>query len=166
MPLSQEIAKLKAIRKEADVIFAELEQLAQADKPVPAVVLNRISTVANDLDAAARQAARDRRQQIIKDLSDRIGQYNVLLSLNLSPAVRASTKAERATLVAQRGYHRGRVGIDFEGIVSKEEVERLAALITEVNKAVAAKKKAVAHINSVIRIGIAASNIIGRIASG
>ena len=166
MPLSAEIAKLKAIRNEADAIFKELETLAQADKKAPATVLRRLSRAASDLDEAARAAAIERRAQIIKDLTDRIRQYDVLLSLNLSPAVRASVEAERATLVARRGYHRGRAGLDFVGIVSKEEVDQLAALITEVNNAVAAKKKAIAYIDGAIRIGIAASKIIGIIASG
>jgi len=166
MSLNDEIARLKAIRREADAIFKDLETLAKADRKAPPTVLRRLSKAAGELDAAARAAAVKRRAQIIKDLTDRIDQYDVLLSLNLSPAVRASVEAERATLVAQRGYHRGRAGLDFEGIVSQEEVDRLAALITEVNNAVAAKKKAVAYIDGAIRIGIAASKIIAKIAAG
>ena len=166
MSLSDEIARLKAIRREADAIFKELETLAKADRKAPATVLRRLSRAAGELDAATRAAAGERRTQIIKDLTDRIGQYDVLLSLSLSPAVRASVEAERATLVSRRGYHRGRAGLDFVGIVSKEEVDRLAVLITEVNNAVAAKKKAIAYIDGAIRIGIAASKIVAIIASG
>ena len=163
MSLSQNIAKLKAIRKDADVIFSELEVLAQADKKAPAAVLSRLKALATNLDSAARQAAIDRRKQIIKELSDRIQQYDILLALNLSPSSRGVIEAERATLVAQRGYHRGRLGIDFEGIVSKQEVEKLETLITGVKSAVAAKKKAVDYIDGVIKIGIAASKIIAKI---
>jgi len=166
MSLSDEIAKLKAIRREADAIFSELETLAKANRKAPATVLRRLSKAAGGLDAVARTAAVKRRTQIIKDLTDRIGQYDVLLSLGLSPSVRASIEAERSTLVAQRGYHRGRAGLDFEGIVNKDEVDRLVALITEINNSVAAKKKAVAYIDGAIRIGIAASKIIAKIASG
>ena len=166
MSLNDEIARLKAIRREADAIFKELETLAKADRKATPTLLRRLSNAASDLDAAARAAAIERRAQIIKDLTDRIGQYDVLLSLNLSPSVRATVEAERATLVARRGYHRGRAGLDFQGIVSKEEVDRLAALITEVNNAVAAKKKAIAYIDGAIRIGIAASKIIAKIAAG
>ena len=163
MSLNDEIARLKAIRREADAIFKELETLAKADRKATPTLLRRLSNAASDLDAAARAAAIERRAQI---LTDRIGQYDVLLSLNLSPSVRATVEAERATLVARRGYHRGRAGLDFQGIVSKEEVDRLAALITEVNNAVAAKKKAIAYIDGAIRIGIAASKIIAKIAAG
>jgi len=166
MPLNSEIAKLKAIRKEADVIFDELKALAQSDKKAPQTKLKRLAKLASDVDAVAREAARERRTQIIKELTDRIRQFDALLSLNLRPSTRASAEAERATLVAQRGFHRGRAGLDFEGIVSKEDVDRLAALITEVNKAVAAKKKAVAYINLAIRIGMAASKVMAKIASG
>jgi len=166
MPLEDEIEKLKAIRAEADLIFAELEQLAQADRKPPATLLTRLKRAASDLDRAARAAARERRRAIIDELSARIGQYDVLLSLGLSPAARASIRAERATLVAQRGYHRGRAGLDFEGIVGKDDVEQLEALVTAVNTAVAAKKKAVAYIDGTIRIGLAASRIIGLIAAG
>ena len=165
MSMSQNIAKLKAIRKEADVIFSELEVLAKEDKKAPAVVLSRLKALATNLDSAARQAAIDRRKQIIKELSDRIQQYDILLALNLSPSSRGVIEAERATLVAQRGYHRGRLGIDFEGIVSKQEVEKLETLITGVKSAVAAKKKAVDYIDGVIKIGIAASKIIAKIAT-
>jgi len=166
MSLSDEIARLKAIRREADAIFKELETLAKADRKAPATVLRRLSRATHELEAAARTAAVKRRTQIIKELTDRIGQYDILLSLNLSPSVRASVEAERSTLVARRGYHRGRAGLDFEGIVSKDEVDRLAALITEVNNAVAAKQKAVAYIDGAIRIGIAAGKIVAKIASG
>ena len=165
MSMSQNIATLKAVRKQAEVIFGELEALAQADKKAPATVLTRLSKLARDLDATARQAARDRREQIIAELSQRIRQYDVLLTLSLPPSSRATIKAERATLVAQRGYHRGRLGTDFEGIVSKQDVDKLEALINEVNAAVAGKKKAVAYIDGVIRIGIAASKILARIAA-
>ena len=165
MSLKDEIAGLQAIRKEADAIFGELDRLARSDKKAPKTLLRRLARAASDLDASARSAAAERRAMIVQDLSDRIGKYDVLLSLNLSPSARASAEAERATLVAQRGYHLGRAGRDFEGIVTKEEVDQLAALIAEVNKGVAAKKKAVAYVRVAIRIGIAAAKIIEKIAA-
>lgn len=165
MALQDEIDKLVAIKDEADAIFQELERLGRLDRDAPDTVLQRLSNAAVGLDAASRAAAAERRAQIIAGLTDRIGQYDVLLSMNLRPADRASVRAERAVLVSQRAYHRGRAGSDFEGLVSKAEVERLEALITEINRAVAAKKKAVAYIDATIRIGIAASMIVGKIAA-
>lgn len=165
MALQDEIDKLIAIRDEADAIFGELERLGRLGRDAPATVLRRLSAAAAGLDVAARAAAAERRAQIIDDLTRRIDQYDILLSLNLGPAARASARAERAVLVSQRGYHRGRAGRDFEGLVSKEEVDRLAALITEVNRAVAAKKKAVGYIDVTIRIGVAAAKIIAKIAA-
>lgn len=163
MSLSQELARLKAIKKEADTIKSELQALAEADKNAPAATLKRLEKLAGDLDDAARQAARDRRQEIIDELTQRIQDFDALLALGLSRADRQRAKKQRAKLVGQRAFHRGRAGTDFEGLVSKEDVDRLAALITEVNKAVAEKKKAVAHINGAISIAMAATNIIGRI---
>lgn len=165
MSLTEQIEKLKAIRSEADIIFRELEGLSKAEDDVPATLLTRLRNLAAELDTAARSAARERRRQTIGELSGRIRQYDVLLSLNLSSSARRAAEAERATLVARRGYHRGRLGADFDGIVSKADVDRLAALITEVNAAVAARRKAVAYIDGVIRLGIAAAQILARIAS-
>ena len=50
--------------------------------------------------------------------------------------------------------------------MSNPRYAQVAALITEVNIAVAAKKKAIAYIEGAIRIGIAASRIIAKVAAG
>jgi hypothetical protein len=165
MPLREQIEKLRAIRREADALFAELETLAEAKRRAPAAVLLTLSRLAAELDTVAREAARARRRQIIRELTDRIDKYDTLLALELSPSTRAAVGAERATLVARRGYHRGRLGSDFDGIVGREEAGELGALIAETNAAVAAKKLAVAYIAAAIRIGTAAAKIIARIAT-
>lgn len=165
MSLHEQIEKLRAIRRQADALFLELEALAKAGRKVPRATLSRLSKLVAHLEEAAREAARSRRREIIGELTGRIGQYDTLLALDLSPAVRAAVEAERATLVAQRGYHRGRLGLDFEGIVGSDEVDKLAALIAEVRAAAATKQRAAEYIDGVIRIGIAAAGIIARIAT-
>ncbi|MEM8984060.1 MAG: hypothetical protein AAGC71_13600 [Pseudomonadota bacterium] len=166
MALSQEITKLKAIRRQVDAIFDELKRLAEADRRAPQATLARIRRVAQDLDDTARSAARARRAKIIADLTARIRQYDTLLSMPLDSNSRSRFAAERASLVARRGYHRGRQGLDFVGIVSKDQVDQLEALITEVNQAILERKKAIAYIDGVIRIGMAATQIIDLIAAG
>ncbi len=163
MAIKDEVAKLKAIGKEADEVFEILKDLAKDDKKAPTTVLTRLKKMVEGLDASARAAARARRLEMIDDLTRRIDQYDLLLALDLSPASRDRIDAERAVLVAQRGYHRGKVGRDFEGIVSKKQAEQLDGLVRDVKSAVARKKKAIAHIDGAIRIGMAAAKIIALI---
>ena len=165
MSLAEQILKLKAVRDEVDAIFKELERLAQADRQATRPILRRLAKAARDLDTAALAAAAERRAAIIDELSKRIQQYDRLLAFDMDPNARESARAERAVLVAQRGYHRGRQGRRFEGIVTAAEVDQLDSLIAAVRKEAAKKQKAAAYIDVVIRMGVAATRAIDSIGS-
>lgn len=160
MSLADQVLKLKAIRDEVNAIFKELERLAQEDRQVTRPILRRLARAASELDVAALAAATEHRAAIIEELSLSISQYDKLLALGIAPAARESARAERARLVAQRGYHRGRQGRGFEGVMTAKEVDRLETLIAVVRSEAAGKKKAADYIDVVIRIGVAATRVI------
>jgi len=165
MSLSNTIEILKGIEIEAKELFEQLIKLAELGKDTSKTQKNDIQKLADKLDENARKASRERCEFEIDKLSKEIDKIDCLLAVpGMTKEVRDIAKAERGKKVARRGRLRGKLGLDFGGILTATDVQVLDDLVVKAKKEVQTKRKAAAFLHTVLKIADISLSIASKLA--
>ena len=165
MGISDTIEKLKLVEEEAKQLFEALKQLANLNKDAKQSQKNKLKKLADDLDANARKASKERCEFEIQKLTTEIEQLDSLLAIiGIPKNVRDQAKAERGKKIARRGRLQGQCGTDFGGILTKTELQELDELLAKAKKEVQAKQKAAEFIQTTLKIADISLSIAAKLA--
>lgn len=165
MSLDGVIKKLKDIADEAKQLFELLKNLAEQQENATAGQKDKIKQLADKLDTASREAARERRRAEIQQLTEVIEAHELTLTVpGLSSSAREAIRADRFAKLARRARLRAQEGTDFGAILTSREVEKIVDLVKKARREVRTKQRAAAFLESAVKIADVALTIAGKLA--
>ena len=155
-------------------LVATAQRLANAIRPKAedngALAEQELRSISRLLDQAenamsdGREEARKKIEDEIDDLSTLIANLDgALATPGLSSAARREMKTLRRRRLARRTRLRGKLAMDFAGILKAAEIREMTALLGKARRDVAARKRAAAFLVTLLKVADAGLTIAAKL---
>ena len=138
---------------------ADDAEIDEAERQVLQELIERSSHVLDQ----ARERAREKLDADIANLERQIAVIDAGAAADLPPEIREQLAAKRRSLMAQLVHRRTAVATDFAGILSKDQLQKIGAVLERARQDVEQKQKAAAFISTIAEVADLAFDIVRKV---